>query len=136
MNIKRILWRTMIVLGVACFIVFYQFVREFGSNSILDALHVHVANGTSQDLNVIEFSLNDERQHKGRQSSNFILRPQNTSYLYKYFKDEPLRLTAKWMNDEREISAECVIDNPKSGCYYEALITTSQLTCNTECIIY
>lgn len=133
-NIKRILWITMIVLGIACFIVFYQFVREFGKNSLINAISVSVENSSSQDLKIIEVVLNDEQQHKKRQASNFILGPRHNINLYKYFKDEPLRLTAKWISDEKEISAECVIDTPGSGCYYDAFITTSQLTCSNICV--
>ena len=133
-NIKRILWITMIVLGIACFIAFYQFVREFGKSSIFNAINVSVENSSSQDLRIIEVVLNDEKQHKKRQVGNFTLGPRRNIFLYKYFKDEPLRITARWISDEKEVSAECVIDNPGSGCYYDAFITTSQLTCSNVCV--
>ena len=129
-KIKPIVGMTMIVLGIACFIAFYQFVRELGvmQNRLFDKNRVIFMNRESQNLTIIELSLNYDRRQ-----NNLTLSPRQSVSLYHNFEEKPLRLTAKWMNGENQINAECVINSPGPSCEYTALISRSELTCPTEC---
>lgn len=91
-KVRRVVGMTLIVFGAACFIVFYQFVRELGvmQSRLFDENRIIFMNRESQDLAIFELSLNNDQRR-----NNLILSPRQSVSLYHYFEEKPLRLTAK-----------------------------------------